>query len=381
MKQSRTSLSRRNILRGATAAGMWTLTSGLQQARSVEDEFDELLHRNLRFRPEYADRLANHASMGAEARLTLGGSDLLGWLDTYRLERSFRLVLEPRQPIAPSDWFEALGRGERISDWIHSFETELSSGDWRATLSRWLPRLAPGLTAGAFHGLLRSAHAARALERRDNVVRRTELAFGLAYWAARYFDFRTPRTTPAAGRLPSQALALVPRVSERDRKQPAQDLMQRIERIARFTEFRPVADLVDASADADAFLSDLARTFATAYLTFVHDRGTARAWVHALTGPGAVRLLLPYATAETRQALLRYAWQGAAAIYAGNAPRSIEPVPLPSPPLEPESIRERACKANDAHALKLSELCLREYARAEAQELLVCTDHALELYA
>ena len=49
-----------------------------------------------------------------------------------------------------------------------------------------MTRLAPGLSAAATHGILRTAHAARALSRRDTPERRGELARGLAYWAVAY---------------------------------------------------------------------------------------------------------------------------------------------------------------------------------------------------
>ena len=47
------------------------------------------------------------------------------------------------------------------------------------------------MSAAAFHGVLRTGHATRALRQRETAARRNELAVGLGYWAARYEELPT----------------------------------------------------------------------------------------------------------------------------------------------------------------------------------------------
>ncbi len=83
---------------------------------------------------------------------------------------------------------------------------------------------------------------------------------------------------------------------------------------------------VDVSGNASAFLSDLTETFATVYLENVPP-GSVITYIHGVTGPSAIRLLLPHLDAAARSALLRYGWQGAAALYAASGGNVGEPAP------------------------------------------------------
>src|SRR5690606_10732026 len=51
----------------------------------------------------------------------------------------------------------------------------------KQVLAAWFPRFGPGRSGAAFHGVIRVAHALRALERSDSSQRRGELARALAY--------------------------------------------------------------------------------------------------------------------------------------------------------------------------------------------------------
>ena len=68
-----------------------------------------------------------------------------------------------RDAIRPGQWRERLGDVRYVRDWTVLFEAELADHGWRATLVRWWPRLLPGLSASATHGVIRTAHAVRSL--------------------------------------------------------------------------------------------------------------------------------------------------------------------------------------------------------------------------
>ena len=106
------------------------------------------------------------------------------WLDGYMR----RLEDFPRgtAPIG-GDWREALGDPRRVADWTAYFRREVTRQPWRRVLGTWWPRLLPGVAAAATHGVIRVGHAVRALlADGDDAVHVTELAHGLAYWAARW---------------------------------------------------------------------------------------------------------------------------------------------------------------------------------------------------
>jgi hypothetical protein len=132
------------------------------------------------------------------------------------------------------------------------------------------------------------------------------------------------------------------------------------------------------SGDASAFFSDLTEAFARIYLENATP-GRLIAFVHAVTGPSAARLLLPYADDAGTRALMRYAWQAAAALYVAMGDRPSEPLPEPDP-LDAASLVDHAVTNGDEHAIKLTEACLREDALAPDPALrLAAADAALHL--
>ena len=116
------------------------------------DTLDEVLPRFAACGPEFGQGLSNHGPMAAEALVALGREDAVeGWSAWY----APRLAEQPRAiaPIGPSEWQEALGDVKRAADWSAFFHRELADGDWRGAVRTWTPRLAPGLMAGATHGV------------------------------------------------------------------------------------------------------------------------------------------------------------------------------------------------------------------------------------
>ena len=78
-----------------------------------------------------------------------------------------------------------------------------------------------------------------------------------------------------------------------------------------------------------------------------------------MTGPSAARLLLPYADAAGTHALMRYAWQAAAALYVAMGDRPGQPL-TEADPMDRATLVDRAVANGDEHAIKLAEACLRE---------------------
>lgn len=85
--------------------------------------------------------------------------------------------------------------------------------------------------------------------------------------------------------------------------------------------------------------------------------------LHAVTGPAAFRLLLPYLSDHDRPAAFAYMWQAFAAWAAAFAGPLLS-APADGRDLDWEEIIARAVDDGDDHALKLTEAARREDALA-----------------
>ena len=273
-------LSRRRFLKGAATVASAACVapgvlarSGASQKNTMRgaEAMEAALERLAKTGPEYAGRLANHGPMAAEALVVMDRPDaVVPWVDYYR----GRLHEHPAgaRRIDPEQWREALGQGDRVGDWIVFFDRRLDEKPWGQVLAEWVPRLSPGIVAAAFHGVIRTAHAVRSLDATESPARRRELAEGLAYWASTYTVLPESRPRAAGRRKPSEAIGDVQAVPT-EKRQSYGNIVDRLTPLDTFAPFAGVADLVDATGDASAFISNLTETFAGAYLVNVPKAG------------------------------------------------------------------------------------------------------------
>jgi hypothetical protein len=344
------------------------------EAGMTDDPLDEALGRLASTGPEFGGGLSNHGPMAAEALVALGRPDeVQPWVDGYlsRLDDAPRVG----RSIDDTNWREALGDLARVADWEEHLRRQLVEAPWREVLHRWWPRLLPGIAAGATHGVIRAAHAARSLAADQTAARRDELARGLAYWAARYFEI--PGAQPAGTLPPDRALAGVPTLPA-----PAGGLItDRLRQVGASPGFAPAiaalrrppggVDGVDRGAasdsgaggdrggDIDTALGDLTRLFAGMLLD--HGRAQHIPFIHAVTAPVAVRSILPLLSADLYLPTYEALWLTGAAIHAGYSGLA-EVGSLPAGPAPaPDDLADRAVANGDEHAIKLTEACLREW--------------------
>ncbi len=334
---------------GRRSGNGWTLSN-----------YDDALERFHRVDLEYADGLANHGPMGAEALESLGHQALIpAFVDLYSPRL---LMLEVGRPLGDAEAHASLGDVSRRGDWVATYEARLAGGDWRAVVASEVPPLLPGLFAGAGHGLLRVGHAVRGLEREDSVLRRHELARGLAHWAARY---QTLPGLPGRGRFASPvelrtALADWPLVGEAELRKGL--LLHAVARLEGFRAFAKVVEEVPLpTADSlDVYLGEICRAAAGLYLAQPQAR---IAYLHALTIPSALRFLVPHLSAQD-------ACRGAVhALQAFGALHSIYGESQATPELDEEvvrvsqdwdEIRYHAARSIQEHSIKMTEACWRE---------------------
>ena len=102
-------------------------------------------------------------------------------------------------------------------------------------------------------------------------------------------------------------------------------------------------------------------TFARIYLGQTQTGIGVITFIHGVTGPSAVRLLLPHVAAPVQASLVRYAWQAAAGFYAALGRPPATPAASDKLP-SADDLTDRAVANGDEHAIKFTEACLREHA-------------------
>ncbi len=318
----------------------------------LDEAFERFAHTGF----EFGGGLSNHGPMAAEALVAMGrDGDVLRWSEGY----ATRLGDAPRgtAPIAGADWREALGDIKRLGDWVAFFEKELAAQPWQQALDLWAGRLAPGIFAAATHGVLRTAHAVRALQREQTPARRHELAAGLAYWAARY----SPLPTAPAAAQPQTIEQIMLRVPIVPAATKREFFISGAVGLVDPAQFGPLVNEIDPGADAGAFVSKVTGTFVRHYLA---DGGAATiAFIHTVTAPSSLRHLAPHLQPDTLDAALRYGWQACAGVYAAHAAlgRGATAAETDAAAIEPDDVIAQAVAGGDEHGIKFTEACLREH--------------------
>jgi hypothetical protein len=303
--------------------------------------------------------LANHGPMAAEALAHLGREDAIGaWVEHYRRR------LEPAQPpadrpLSEEEWPAVLGQEAQFPDWLALFEREVADRPPVAVVGEWVPRLLPGTIGAAAHGLIRTAHAVRALAAVDTPPRRLELAIGLAFWASSYQELPGPPLLIGHEGV-AAALADLPYLPEdAPRHLLISDMVVQVGEIA--DEFEQAVASLGWTGGPIGLLDQLASGGALAYLRNADDGG-AIGLLHAVTVPLACELVLPWLAVEDRDAALGYVWQAVAALHvAYDIDRKSDVTEAATLPAD--ALVDRALASGDEHAIKLTEAALRSFAR------------------
>lgn len=349
-------LDRRQLLAsGGACLASCGIGAPRSQASSLR-QLDRVLEANAHVLPERAGAGANHYPMAAEALEALGYEEQIdtAWIAGAR---NYAGSLSREAPIGRAA--DALGRYERYGDWLDLFRDELTHDSWPAALDVWSTRLAAGLSGAAFHGLIRTAHAARALQRRDSAARRNELAVGLAYWAARYAELPVdPRLRVPAANLGETLAAPRPPSIAADEDVEFDVVMKRLTS----TPLAPIVELETPPPHPSVELELIVREAATAFLEMlVLER--QRIWLlHTVTAPAAVGMLLPFVGPRASQLLVAHVRQAVVAMYAAYGAAFTPLAHVRSSPGEWPELVQRAAQSGSVHTIKLVE-ALRRFDR------------------
>lgn len=340
----------------------------------------ERLHRT---GPEWGDQLTNHGPMAVEVLVRRGHeADVHEWVDAY--VRRLDELPSPSDRITDETWRDALGDGRRIGDWTAYLGHEVTERPWRDVLATWWSRLLPGIAAGATHGVIRTSHAVRALLAGDeNPTALTELAHGLAFWAARAQSVPTD-TVPSGDLDAAEALDGVPRIPDQHGT-----VATRFGQLAGISTWPGAIAAMRAPADPDdarARLTELVDAATVRYLD--HGHGSPVLLVHTATAPNAVLHTLPALPRPLWAPSLSAAWAASAAItaaYAPMVPASARSAtargPVPAEPGAVVDFLDRAVGHGDEHVIKFCDTAAEVYVRTGSPTALAAGDRVGELIA
>jgi hypothetical protein len=263
----------------------------------------------------------------------------------------------------------------RANDFAAMFVGELDNEPWQVVVRRWLPQLFEGSAGGLSHGIIRTAHAVRAMPD-DGVpseLALRELARALGLWAAVYTPL--PGHPELNGTLGlDEAIAGLPRPTEPWAPIEAGTFS----RMRELDGFPGAVEALGRPEVADAALSDLSAAFCRLLLE-ASDLDPIPL-VHTVTPIRAARILLPYLAGIPSEAVYSHMWQVSAAIVCGFTPASLgkksEAHDLDET-ISPAELMARSVEHRDPHVLKFTEVCISEHWNRSDPVYLLAAEHLL----
>lgn len=317
------------------------------QASSVNAPLHALLNANLRQPPEFHDQLTNHLPMALHALHSLGASPRR-MRDFYA---SYSQRFQGRQ--APTsatvgdpqtmDWRALRGQAQAYPALLAYFHRLVACEGAQASLRLALPDLMPGVAAAAFHGVIRTAHAAQA-------GHDPELAAALAYWAWRWQPLEAPPAPAALLGLDAWANRLVHESIGWRSNGPLISI--RMADASQSTLYAALAAALAPAPSLAARIQELAQLAVNRYAASPNFTV-----LHMVTGLRALRTLLPW-IADSEQAQTLLARNFVAAYMAAQVK------PLAAPPQVTarswDAVIAAAIASNDDHVIKLVLTCREE---------------------
>jgi hypothetical protein len=337
------------MVRIAGRAERRALTSGADPM-----QLKNLLAKARHYHPSYRDGLCNHCPMTLIALDRMGATPKR--LQSYAIAylRKMELAPPPGETIDAGNWRERLGDEAAYGDYLGFFRREVGRLSPRAALRAYLPELAPGIGAAAFHPVIRTAYGVIAEDPE-------EIAVGLGYWASRYLAL------PERADMPAE-LPFVPsddplQILKKTRTWPGlgfePDPEALIDREMLRAANPTLFPLLAAALQIDDLTLDRLRQAAALMFLGVNDFNS----LHAVTGLHAVRVLNDFAA--DRRSFAREVWRAVLALYL-----SLDRPELPAPSTAAEltaedlpdwnAILPAAVADDDEHVIKLVFSCFAE---------------------
>ena len=305
----------------------------------------KLLTESEAYDPEYGGGLCNHLPLALTALDQMGATP--AQLNDYRRTHVSWLERLPEREAAPNrTWPFRKADHAAFVDLQADFRQRIAREGREAVLQATLPELAPGISAAAFHGLIRTAMGVTS--KHDG-----EIAAGLAYWAAHWQRLGVALGAPAESAPSADPLLLLERMRADERfafdpKSAPGLIDDALLAVGGLSGFGELIDWLDVERCS---IADIARAGGVLY----GATGDFTA-LHTVTAAQAIMVLLPYV--EEPNILLPWLWQGLAAAYIGIGRPALSEADAivawraTETPAWPELVRS-ALAQDDEHAVKL----------------------------
>jgi len=307
--------------------------------------------------PEYGQQLSSHLPMALHALHQLGASEAQVREFVAGYCTRFQGQGQAQRGQVLSDWRQALGQCDAFADLRLSFAAELARAGRDAVLAQALQVLLPGVSAVAFHGLIRTAHAVEG-------GHEGELASALAYWACRWQTLPPPPppSPPASAPELAMGLAAWSRAlvdGARGWRSEAPLISLRMQAASASPVYAELAHRLKPEAGIAQRVAQLAHLALSYYL----DSGNFTV-LHMITGLRALRVLLPWLpkTLYADPALQRLLDEAFVAAYLAGRVQPRPPPGMMAPGLPWPALAAAACRSRDDHTIKLVHACGDEMA-------------------
>lgn len=334
--------------------------------------------------PEFNNGLTNHLPMAVQALQSMQASDSQINRLYAHLSPSLDVFVKPedQQNLSEAQVKALTGKRSHYPALVHYFTQLLLNQtleQQHIAISRWLAYLSPGLSAAAFHPMIRLAHAISNDSETSTQLKHydsnSETANALAYWVYAYQELAWPENNLQCSASITTAIhSLVD--SSADLGWPTQRLGKYLvtDDMLKVQQHRSFNDLVLTPIFDQISLAEMQEAILNLYLAT--DDFTI---LHGVTASYATSVIMDKYNTKL---MLPYLWQGlvTAFLSKGINPLKIQETQqklLNIKVLEIEEIKQRACHSLDSHTIKLAAVCLHMYKTTQNQSYLLAASRKI----
>ena len=320
-----------------------------------QNNLDGLLKEGRAYGVIYGNRLANHLPMALIALDRMGA-------DEEKMRTFAKRYSRKLEPLSYSDStavknpLESLGVRDDFNGHLAFFLEQIKKSGSESVLSNYLPALFSGLSASAFHALIRLGYA---LEINDP----EEIAFALAYWSS---EFQALGSLGEAS--DDSPLEIMASCSEaiKARCFTGGIIIDQMVAISKYEKFQQAV-----CYPATLSLEQLSKLAIQAYLAT--DNFTL---LHGVTGLFAFRLLQPYLS--NFDEALKYFWQAFLIAFLSTKTTLEITGDKDMEVGDWKPILEKACQSNNDHVIKMVYTCRQEFQHSNNPDYFTAAQQVLQ---
>ncbi|CAM4240506.1 questin oxidase family protein [Pseudoalteromonas byunsanensis] len=306
-----------------------------------KDTLKQLMAQLEDYQPLYSDRMASHLPMVLSALSYLGATAEHLARFYHSDIHSLRKRTQPKATVHLTYFHQHLGSSAHYEHYLAYFQTQVSQFGVSHTLRQTLDTLIKGVSASAFHALIRLAYALEFNHQQEIVI-------ALSYWCCEYQPFSV--SDEMTEETMDETLKRLSKIGEQHVFSPG-IIVDRMDEIS-----HQIAELTLAIQPKEIDINSL-RRFCLRHF-YQHNDFTL---LHTVTGCHALERILPYIS--DKDAALRYMWQAVvmACLSTGLNFSQNEKYPLNTEHGDFSPLVAAALKSNDDHMIKLIYTCLRDF--------------------